>query len=77
MQIALEENKKSFKLWQRTKNEEDRKICKVKEREAKRQVAQARRRWRRRRKRRRRRRKRRREMTILLKTQVFLINSRT
>ena len=43
VQRALEEKKKSFKLWQRTKSEEDREIYKVKKREAKRQVAQARR----------------------------------
>ena len=43
VQKAVEEKKKSFKLWQRTKNEEDRETYQVKKREAKRQVAQARR----------------------------------
>ena len=43
MQGALEVKKQFFRHWQRTKNEEDREIYKVKKREAKRQVAQARR----------------------------------
>ena len=43
VQRAVEEKKKAFKLWQRTKTEEDREICKVKKRGAKRQVARSRR----------------------------------